>query len=121
MQTNTAPVRDPFRPLPPLSGTLERGLWRALHCQAGSMERWDLRRLRGLDDFNLKRAVAQEFGVYAGLAGPDIESIAWRGGGDPAFWWGERGLDTPPTLRGGELLKRVREILDIPRPVLARH
>lgn len=121
MQINTAYAPNSFHPLPPLKGTLERGLWRALHSRPGSLARWDYHRCMGLNNFRLKQAVGQEFGVFAGLSGPDIESIAWRGGDDPALWWGGWSPGSPPTLRGRELIKRVREILDIPHPVIARH
>ncbi|MCB2226692.1 MAG: hypothetical protein KQH53_08435 [Desulfarculaceae bacterium] len=121
MQQATALDPAQYRPLPPLKGTMERGLWRALHCQAGSLQRWDARRQYGLDNRQLKEVVSQEFGRFAGLAGPDIECIAWRGGDDPAFWWGGKDPVKPPTLRGAELIKRAREILDIPWPIATRH
>lgn len=106
----------PHRPHPPLPGTLERGLWDALHGFAGAAQRWDQWRQVGLSDADLLEVIAAEFGIAGGLCGPSNEPCSFRGGHRPAFWYGEMSPRGRPTLRGRTLVRYVREILDIPQP-----
>lgn len=91
-------------------------LHRALHCMSGAKERWAARRVSGLDDADLRDAIAKEFGEYtSGSQGP-----GWLVTTGPKFWFGNagngQGVRRSPDLQGKALLYAVRKFLAVPVP-----
>lgn len=97
------------------SDTIEAGLKRSLHSIEGTEQRWKKARKRGLTDDELKKVIGYEFGTFGGKSGPGQTSVSFQGGANPKFWYGAR-HNQKPTLSGRALLKKVREIMDIPYP-----
>jgi len=82
---------------------------RALHCMSGAKERWEARRTSGLDDKNLREAIAKEFGEFtSGSRGP-----GWTCMTGPKLWIGNTGNGQggrrKSDLEGKALLLAVRE------------
>lgn len=82
----------------------------ALFRRAGAEARWKERAKSGMGDAALAAAVCEEFGQAYDSKTP-APGYSVGGGKAPRFWLGEG--DGPATLKGTELLDRVRELLGI--------
>lgn len=92
-------------------------LHRARHSMSRANERWEARRASGLDDADLREAIAKEFGEWTGGShGP-----GWLVTTGPKLWSGNagdgQGRRRKPDLQGKALVAAVRELLGIPMPI----
>ena len=94
-----------------------RGLCQSLHSFANSEDRWNRRKSTGLNDDQLRLAIAEEFGIAGGAASEALW-YSYQGGANPKFileQWPDMPSDAKEiVIHGKELLFLVRQILDIP-------
>ncbi|MGA9767937.1 MAG: hypothetical protein WBV94_02785 [Blastocatellia bacterium] len=100
----------------PDGNTIEGGLYRALHRYHGGEEGWQKLRKSGATDTELKAVIGDVFGLGGGGCGPDMKSIAYKGGKKPAFYFDKHSAQGKPTLEGKALIEKAREVLGIPQP-----
>jgi ribosome modulation factor len=92
----------------------------ALFMHEDSQNRWDKLIADGAHDTQIWHGLLREFGTGGGSQTVDGTLFAYIGGGNgidpPLFWVGTSNHRTQdkPTLKGAALVKRVRELLQIP-------
>ncbi len=96
--------------------TLLELLWRSLHSTCGAEDRWAERRARGLTDAELREAIGYEYGLSGGSSGPE-GAYSYHGGANPGFGFGSM-VYAPQWKRPGERYVRGRELLRLAREVL---
>lgn len=107
----TEPEEKPVEITPELTNAC---LIKALHSYSGSEEKWAKVRERGATDEELQQFIGHAFGE-GGATDPYCHSC--KGGKTPKFFMGTASCEGKPTLQGKALVKRVRELLEIPYPV----
>lgn len=98
-------------PLDPYQQRIDATLLSALHSYIDAEQRWDKWRKRGLNDAEIKQAIAYEFGIFGGASHPEWHCYA--GEKNPRFWLSISHAGKP-TLSGKALIKQVRYLLKIP-------
>jgi hypothetical protein len=101
-------------PVNPYQVRVAAALFESLHQMKNADKRWNNHRKHGLTDTELKEAIAFEFGILGGGSQPEWHSH--QGGDDPKFWL-SISHHGKPTLKGQQLLERVRSLLEIPKPL----
>lgn len=96
---------------------INKGLYGSLHSFSDAQIRWEQRLSRGLNDGELRYAIAEEFGIEGGAAICGLW-YSYKGGSNPRYIL-ERWPDMPNDykqviLQGRELLFSVRQLLSIP-------
>lgn len=112
---HSSPELTSAAPTKPDGNTIEGGLYRALHRYQGGEKRWQKLRDSGASDAELKAAIGDVFGLGGGNSGPDMKSIAYKGGKQPAFYFDKHSAHGEPTLKGKALIEKAREVLAIPQ------
>lgn len=96
--------------------TLEETLRHACHGWADSEARWMKWRQDGADDEKLMEIIRFEFGSYRGVL---TERFHYTTKGErtcPQLFLGSLHQNPKPILQGNALLKKVREVMEIPHP-----
>lgn len=96
--------------------SIEERLQAALLKREGAADRWADRINSGLNDRDLKKAIASEWTDADYEAASDACHFAVKGGNDPKFWLApvrdvRVSITNKPTLHGTKLLAKVREVL----------
>lgn len=93
-------------------------LTRALHHFADADKRWGNLVRSGATDAQIKVALGAELGD-GGSQGPGMTPVTYKGGTNPAIWFGASNQGKPH-LHGAGLIAAVRELLAIPTPEQAK-
>ncbi len=88
-----------------------------LHMVEGAKGRWHRWQRLGASDEVLKQAIATELGIFSGSTRPGVIDICGRGGKSPRVWIGHCSPLGKPTLSGKQLVRRVRDLMQIPYPI----
>lgn len=97
----------------------------ALYMHEDSTERWRALRDEGADNNQIWQALLEEFGTGGSSQTEGGDQFAYQGGNgaaQPKFWFsqGTHYTNEKPTLAGARLVKRVRELLEIPEESQSR-
>jgi hypothetical protein len=98
----------------------DQGLFDALHSTVDASDRWGQLITQGLTDSELKERIGSEFGTL-GFSTDNSRSITYKGKTTSSFSFKseiEGQKDIHYELKGLKLITKVREILDIPVPVV---
>ena len=91
------------------------GLRQVLERYQGSKARWVEIADQGATDEDLRAAIKEAMGTATSLEMPDGTPILYRGE-DLAVWFDRQNSNGKPTLRGKDLIARVRDLYSIPKP-----
>ncbi len=95
---------------------IDKRLKDLLHHVEGAKGRWHRLQRFGASDETLKAAIADEIGIFSGSTRPGEIDICGRGGKSPRVWMGHCSPRGKPTLSGKQLVRRVRDLMQIPYP-----